>query len=103
MLRLLLIAACDGEDIGEAWVAHQWALRLSARHEVTLLSYYKRGRTPPSRQLPGARVIEWPEPPGVSRAERLNSLLKPGYIPFYLRARQWIGRSLARGERFDLA
>jgi glycosyltransferase involved in cell wall biosynthesis len=103
VLRLLLIAPCDGEDIGEAWVAYQWAQRLAKRHEVTLLTYYKKGHTPPSRQLRGARVIEWSEPPGVSRAERLNSLLKPGYIPFYLRARRWIGRSVANGERFDLA
>jgi glycosyltransferase involved in cell wall biosynthesis len=103
VLRLLLIAPCDGEDIGEAWVAYQWAHRLAARHAVTLLTYYKQGRTPPSRQLRDARVIEWPEPRGVGRAERLNSLLKPGYFPFYLRARRWIGRSLANGERFDLA
>jgi glycosyltransferase involved in cell wall biosynthesis len=103
VLRLLLIAPCDGEDIGEAWVAYQWAHRLAARHDVTLLTYYKQGRTPPSRQLRDARVIEWPEPRGVGRAERLNSLLKPGYFPFYLRARRWIGRALANGERFDLA
>jgi len=103
VLRLLLIAPCDGEDVGEAWVAHQWVRRLAARHDVTLLTYYKRGRTPASRQLPGVRVIEWPEPPGVSRAERLNSMLKPGYLPFYLRARRWIRRGLASGEQFDCA
>jgi glycosyltransferase involved in cell wall biosynthesis len=103
VLKLLLIGLCDGEDVGEAWVGHQWAARLADRHDVTLLSYYKRGRTPPSRQLPGVRVIEWAEPPVVGRAERLNSLLKPGYAPFYLRARAWIRRCLARGERFDVA
>jgi glycosyltransferase involved in cell wall biosynthesis len=98
-----VIAPCDGEDVGEAWVAHQWARRLSARHDVTLLTYYKRGRRPPSQQLPGVHVIEWAEPPGVGRAERLNSMLKPGYLPFYLRARRWIRGALASGERFDLA
>jgi glycosyltransferase involved in cell wall biosynthesis len=103
VLKLLLIGLCDGEDVGEAWVGHQWAARLADRHDVTLLTYYKRGRTPPSRQLRGIRVIEWAEPPAVGRAERLNSLLKPGYIPFYLRARAWIQRCLARGERFDVA
>jgi glycosyltransferase involved in cell wall biosynthesis len=30
-------------------------------------------------------------------------MLKPGYIPFYLKARRWIRQALARGERFDLA
>ena len=30
MMRLLMIApACDGEDVGEAWVAFQWARQLS--------------------------------------------------------------------------
>lgn len=77
--------------------------RLGARHNVTLLTYYKRGRTPPSRQLKDVKVIEWAEPPGVGRAERLNSMLKPGYIPFYMRARRWIRQSLERGKRFDLA
>jgi glycosyltransferase involved in cell wall biosynthesis len=103
VLKLLMIAPCDGEDVGEAWVAFQWAQRLAARHEVTLLTYHKRGSTPVSRQLDGGRVIEWAEPPGVGRAERLNSMLKPGYVPFYLRARRWIREALARGEHFDLA
>jgi glycosyltransferase involved in cell wall biosynthesis len=102
MLRLLLIAPCDGEDIGEAWVAFQWARRLADRHDVTLLSYYKRGHTPAARQLPGVRVVEWAEPPVLGRAERLNSMLKPGYLPFYLRARKWIRQRLAAGEKFDL-
>jgi glycosyltransferase involved in cell wall biosynthesis len=104
MLRLLLVApACDGEDVGEAWVAFQWARSLAARHEVTLLTYYKRGHAPVSQQLPGVRTIEWTEPRGLSRAERFNSLLMPGYVPFYYRARKWIQRALARGERFDFA
>jgi glycosyltransferase involved in cell wall biosynthesis len=77
--------------------------RLAERHDVTLVTYHKRDKTPASKQLPGVRVIEWAEPALVWRAERLNSLLKPGYIPFYLRARWWIRQALARGERFDLA
>ena len=103
MLRLLMVAPCDGEDVGEAWVAHQWVRRLAAHHQVTLLTYYKPGRTPPSHQLPGTRVIEWVEPPYIGRAERLNSMLKPGYLPFYVRARRWVRRSAAHGEQFDLA
>lgn len=104
MVRLLLIApTCDGEDVGEAWVAYQWARRLGERHDVTLLTYHKRGKTPAARQLPHMRVVEWTEPPFVGRAERLNSMLKPAYIPFYWRARNWIRRALAAGEHFDLA
>ena len=104
MLKLLLIApTCDGQDIGEAWVAYQWVRHLAARHEVTVLTYYKQGRNPLSRQLPDVRAVEWAEPRGLGRAERLNSMLKPGYFPFYFRARRWITAALARGERFDLA
>ncbi|MGH3070413.1 MAG: glycosyltransferase [Streptosporangiaceae bacterium] len=104
MRKLLLIApTCDGDDIGEAWVGYQWARLLASRHQVTLLTYHKRGSRPAADQLPGARVIEWAEPPGLGRAERLNSMLKPGYVPFYFRARRWIRQALAHGERFDLA
>jgi len=102
--KLLLIApTCDRDDVGEAWVAYQWAHRLAGRHDVTLLTYHKRGKSPASSQLTGCRVVEWAEPPGLGRAERLNSMLKPGYLPFYLRARRWIRQALAGGERFDLA
>lgn len=104
MLKLLVVApTCDGTDVGEAWVAHQWVSRLARRHDVTLLTYHKRGRTPASEQLGGLRVVEWPELPVVGRAERLNSMLKPAYFPFYAKARRWVREALARGERFDLA
>jgi hypothetical protein len=104
VLKLLLIApTCDGDDVGEAWVGYQWVRLLSARHQVTLLTYHKRGSRPAADQLPGTRVIEWTEPAGLGRAERLNSMLKPGYVPFYFRARRWIRRALAQGDRFDLA
>jgi len=102
--RLLLLApTCDGEDVGEAWIAFQWTRRLVERHDVTLLTYHKRGKTPAAQQLPGARVVEWTEPPLLGRAERLNSLLKPGYLWYHRQARRWIRDAQRRGERFDLA
>lgn len=104
MAKILLIApTCDGQDVGEAWVAFQWAQRLAERHDVTLLTYHKRGRTPASEQLSGLRVVEWTEPPLLGRKERLNSMLKPAYPWFYVRARQWIRTATARGEHFDVA
>jgi glycosyltransferase involved in cell wall biosynthesis len=103
-MRVLLIApVCDGDDVGEARAAFQWASRLSLSNDVTLLTYHKRGRRPTSTQLTGLRVIEWKEPPFVGRAERLNSMLAPGYIPFYARARRWIKAALANGETFEVA
>jgi glycosyltransferase involved in cell wall biosynthesis len=104
MRKVLLVApACDGEDVGEAWVAFQWAKELAERCDLTLLTSYKRGHTPVREQLPHARIIEWAEPAGIGRFERLNSLMQPGYLPFYLRARRWIQRRLAAGEAFDVA
>jgi glycosyltransferase involved in cell wall biosynthesis len=104
MLDLLVVApTCDGEDVGEAWVAYQWVLGAAERHRTTLLTYYKRGRRPASEQLPGVRVIEWPEPPLFHRAERFNSMFKPGYVPFYYRAKRWIEAARKRGEHFDVA
>jgi glycosyltransferase involved in cell wall biosynthesis len=104
VLKILLIApTCDGNDVGEAWSAYQWVRRLAKRHDVTLLTYYKRGKVPASQQLGGLRVVEWSEPLGLGLAERLNSMLKPAYVSFYVKARRWIQQALVRGERFDLA
>lgn len=102
--KVLLVApACDGDDVGESWVAFQWASLLAERFDLTLLTTYKRGHRPPSEQLPGVEVVEWQEPPGVGRLERLNSLMQPGYVPFQMRARRWLKRRLADGDGFDIA
>ena len=104
MARVLLIApGVDSGDIGEAWVAYQWASRLSARHSVTLLTYRKRGRRSATSQLPDTRVIEWDELPLIGRAERFNSLFKPWYPDFYRKCRRWIGQALRNGDIFDVA
>jgi len=103
-MRLLVVApTIDKGDVGEAWVAYQWAEGLSRRHDVTVLTYRKRGAPEIAPQLPSARVIEWTEPIGLGRLERFNSLLKPGYFVFFLKARRWLKEALARGEVFDLA
>lgn len=102
--RLLLVApTCSRDDVGEPWVAYQWVRALATRHDVTLLTYHKRDRPPVSTELSGLRVIEWIEPPLIGRAERLNAMMKPGYVPFFLRARRWIKDAIDSGERFDIA
>ncbi|OAB88523.1 glycosyltransferase [Janibacter melonis] len=104
MPRVLLIApTCDGRGVGESWVSYQWAEHLARRCEVTLVTYHKRNATPASEQLDGLRVVEWAEPPLLGRAERFNSIVKPGYLAFYRRARRWIRDAVAAGEHFDLA
>ncbi len=103
-MRILLIApTVNKDDVGEAWVAYQWADLLSQRFDVTLLTYRKRGAPSITEQVPRARVIEWLEPRGLGRFERFNSLLKPGYVAFDTHARRWIKDAERRGERFDVA
>ncbi len=103
-MRVLLVApTADGTDVGEAWVAHQWARRLGERHDVTLLTYRKRSRPSVVDSLPHVDVVEWCEPPLLGRAERLNSLMKPAYVPFHVRARRWIAQARERGAHFDVA
>jgi glycosyltransferase involved in cell wall biosynthesis len=103
-MKVLLVApTADPTDVGEAWVAHQWADRLGRRHDLTLLTYRKRSRPSVVDALPHVRVVEWTEPPLVGRAERLNSLMKPAYVPFHARVRRWLREAAARGERFDVA
>jgi glycosyltransferase involved in cell wall biosynthesis len=103
-MKVLLVApTCDGDDVGESWVAFQWARLLSERFDLTILTTYKRGHRPLSHQLTGVEVVEWQEPPGVGRLERLNSLMQPGYALFLDRARRWLKRRLAEGAGFDIA
>ncbi|MFF2271630.1 glycosyltransferase [Agromyces sp. NPDC058136] len=99
----MIAPTCDGDDVGEAWLAHQWASLLSEQSELTLVTSHKRDHRPASQQLDGVRVVEWPEPPVVGRFERFNSLLQPGYARFYTHARRWIRSRLAEGERWDVA
>ena len=52
-LRVLIVApTCDGDDVGEAWVAHQWVRRLADRHDVTLLTYSQARATSGERATP---------------------------------------------------
>lgn len=103
-IRVLAVAPyCDGHDVGEAWCAHQWVRNLSKVADVTLLTLRRQGRVPASDQLPGVTVIEWDDDFASTRFERINSMLKPGYVSFYLRARKWLAGASAKGLTFDIA
>lgn len=99
---LIVCAQCDGDDVGESWCGYEWVSRIARLVDVTVLTQrFPRGR-PPSTQLPGVRVIEWPAAPFLDRFPRFNSALKPWYPLFHWRARRWIRSAMERGERFDL-
>jgi glycosyltransferase involved in cell wall biosynthesis len=102
-LDILLIAPnCDEHDVGEAFWAQRWAKHLSEAASVTLLTQVRPGRVSPSQQLPGTRVIEWPETVMPRRFERLGAMLKPAFPLFAARARRWIGEQLESGAHFDI-
>ena len=100
---LALAPYCDGEDVGEAWCAHQWIANLAPHASVTLLTLRRKGRTPASIQLPHVEVVEWDEILSSGRFSRLASMMKPGYVGYYTAVRRWIAGALAGGRRFDIA
>lgn len=102
-MKVLLIAPnVDGPDVGEAHVAFKWAEALAARVDLTLLSFERPGRRALAEQLPGARVVTWPEPGFVRRHERLNAMLKPVWPLFSRKVRVWLKSALGKGESFDI-
>lgn len=103
-LRVLALAPyCDGRDVGEAWVAHQWVSNLAKHAQVTLLTLRRKGRASLAAQFTDVEVIEWDERYSPARFSRLSSMLKPSYLAFYSDARTWIKRALEQGRRFDIA
>jgi glycosyltransferase involved in cell wall biosynthesis len=103
-LKVLAVAPyCDSLDVGEAWCAFQWVNNLADKADVTLLTLRRPGRVSAATQLPHVNVIEFDDLATISRFERINSMLKPGYLAFYLRARKWIAAAVANGRTFDVA
>ncbi|NKX43580.1 glycosyltransferase [Roseicyclus persicicus] len=103
-MKVLLIAPnVDGTDVGEALMAFKWAEALASRVELTVLCFQRPGRTPVAAQLPGARVVTWPEPAWALKRERLNAMLKPAWPVFAGHVRRWIAAAEGRGDRFDIA
>lgn len=103
-MKVLLIAPnIDATDVGEAFVAFKWAQALSSRTDLTVLAFQRPGRQSLAAQLPGARVVTWPEPSWALKHERLNAMLKPAWPVFARKVRNWIASACDAGERFDIA
>lgn len=103
-MRILLIAPnVDGTDVGEALMVFKWAEALAAEVDLTVLAFQRPGRVDLARQLPGARVVTWPEPAWAMAHERLNAMLKPAWPVFARRVRAWLSTAIRNGERFDVA
>lgn len=95
---VMIAPGADGTDVGEAWSSTQWIRGALAWADVTVLTQQRRGRPSLADQVPGARVVAWPEPRWASANERISAMLKPGYLRFYRQARAWLRTAIARGE-----
>ncbi|MEQ9038454.1 MAG: glycosyltransferase family 4 protein [Silicimonas sp.] len=103
-MKVLLIAPnVDATDVGEAFVAYQWAATLSELVDVTVLAFQRPDRPCLKSQLPRANVVTWTEPAWARRNERLNAMLKPAWPVFSRRVRVWMHEAARRGEHFDIA
>ena len=103
-MKVLLVAPnIDATDVGEAFVAFRWAQALGRLVDLTVLTFQRPGRPDVAAQLPGVRVVTWPEPAWAMRNERLNAMLKPAWPVFAHRVRSWMRAARARGEDFDIA
>jgi glycosyltransferase involved in cell wall biosynthesis len=101
--KLVLIAAgCDSAAVGEGWSSFQWVSRIAQHHDVTLLTSRNSQKPSMAAQLPGVRVVEWPDFYVFEKWERFNAMLKPGYVRLFVQARQWLKDQMYAGETFDL-
>jgi glycosyltransferase involved in cell wall biosynthesis len=103
-LKVLVVGLLlDGTDVGGTYSSFKWVEALGRHADVTLLTLQRPGRQPTAEQLPHVRVVTWPEPAFLGRFERIRAQLKPQWPMFAQKARGWIAKTLAAGERFDVA
>jgi glycosyltransferase involved in cell wall biosynthesis len=102
MKILMLTWGCDGEDVSEPEVSYKWAKAISQDHDVTLFSVSRASRFGcVKEQFPELQVIEWKDIPEPAPLRKFISMAKPGYVPYYFRARSFL-KKLLKSEKFDL-
>lgn len=102
-LRVAVIGpTADRTDVGESHSTWHWTSGLGEVCDVTLLTYVKSGRLSAASTLPHVRVVEWSDLPIPASLERINAMVHPGYVKFFMKARRWLKRAIRDGERFDL-
>lgn len=102
-MRILLMTwACDAEDVSEPEISARWVREISRDHEVTVFSVSKPERFGCVKaQFPDLDVIEWQDIRVPKSLERFRAIVKPGYLPYYFKARRFLKRLLAT-RRFDV-
>lgn len=103
-LRVLIVADyLDEHDISEPYSAFQLLKHLTEFCDLTVLAFECLRGPPLATQLPRAEVVTFPGPKGLFAQDRVRGMLKPGIFRLNVRVRQWLGRALADGRRFDIA
>jgi len=102
MKILLMTWACDMEDVSEPEICSKWVREIAKDHDVTLFAVSRPDRYGcVKEQFPDLNVIEWKDiwvPKGL---EKFRSVAKPGYIPYYFKARRFL-RRLFKHQDFDV-
>lgn len=102
MKVLMITWACDLEDVSEPSVAARWVTEISKDHDVTLIAVSRPDRYGcVQKQFPNLDVIEWCDIRVPKFLERFRAIVKPGYLPFYIRARRFLKRLVAE-KKFDV-
>lgn len=102
-MRILMMTwACDLEDVSEPGVSARWVREISKDHDVTVFAVSKPERYGcVAQQFPELEVIEWQDVRLPKSLERFRAIVKPGYLPYYLKARRFL-RSLLQENDFDV-
>lgn len=102
-MKILMITwACDLEDVSEPGVSAKWVSEMSKDHDITVFSVSKPERYGCVReQFPDLEVIEWQDIWVPKTLERFRAIVKPGYIPYYFRARFFL-KKLLKEKHFDV-
>jgi glycosyltransferase involved in cell wall biosynthesis len=102
MRVLLMTWACDRDDVSEPEISYKWAREMSQEHDVTVFAVSKPDRYGAvQEQFPHLPVIEWSDIRLPARLSRFQAIVKPGYLPYYIRARRHLRRLLAE-QHFDI-
>ncbi len=102
MKILLMTWACDTEDVSEPEICSKWVREIAKDHDVTLFSVSRPDRFGCVReQFPDLDVIEWKDIWVPKWLEKFRAVAKPGYVPYYLKARIFLKR-LLKEQKFDV-
>jgi len=92
---VVLAPAITKHDVGEAYLGHRLLENLSDHFSITLVTYRLRKREEATLDLDCDEIVSWDEMPFFHRFERINSMLKPWFLDYYVKARRWLKKRIS--------